>query len=193
MRILPVVFIWREVDIADEDGVLRKRKVMDPHPRYDNVAARQYDLGEEHTLIIQEARSRKSHNAYFAQIHTAFENLPETIAARWPTEEHLRKWALIETGWFEEKDFDFEGDDAKRDAERLGKFIRVEDDYVRIKIRKITPTHYKVIIRRAKSQAMNVMRDKETFEASKKAVLDLLEHMIGVASGTLKEEAGMSA
>jgi hypothetical protein len=34
---------------------------------------------------------------------------------------------------------------------------------------------------------------KEAFEASKRAVLDLLESMIGVARGELKKQAGKSA
>lgn len=192
-RTLPVNFTWREVEIIDADGVCSRRRVMDPNPRYDNVAKRQFHDGEEYTLVILEARSRKSHNGYFAQISDAFDNLPETMSARWPTSEHMRKWVLIETGWFDEKEFEFEGVNAARDARRLGLFIRTEDDFARIFPVQIEPRKWKVIVRRAKSQAMDAMRTKETFEASKKAVLDWLEHAIGVERGTLAREGGMSA
>jgi len=192
-RTLPVNFTWREVQIVDEDGVVSRRHVMDPNPRYDNVAKRQFHAGEEYTLVIAEARSRKSHNGYFAQLSDAFDNLPETMAARWPTSEHMRKWILIETGWFDEKDFEFEGVHARRDAQRLGTFIRTEDEYARISLHRAGDRKVRVIVRRAKSQAMDAMRDKATFEASKKDVLGWLEHAIGVERGTLEREGGMSA
>jgi hypothetical protein len=192
-RFMPVNFVWREVQIVDDNGVIHRRKVMEPNPRYDNVVKRQFSDGEEYTLVIAEARSRKSHNAYFAQINDAFENLPETLAARWPTSEHLRKWILIETGWFEEKEFEFEGVNAGRDARRLGTFIRTEDDFARIFPVQTGARQWKVIIRKAKSQAKLAMRSKQEFEASKSDVLGWLEHAIGVERGTLKREAGQHA
>ena len=106
VRILPVNFVWREVDVVDADGVAERRLAMVPLPRYGNVCKRQYEEGCEYPMVPLEARSRASHNAYFAQVHDAFQNIPESIAARWPTEEHLRKWSLVETGWFNESEID---------------------------------------------------------------------------------------
>lgn len=192
MRILPVVFVWQEVDVVDEQGVVSRRHAMVPQVRYVNVAKRQYHDREEYPMVPLEARSRKSHNAYFAQVNEAFDNLPEPLAPRWPTSEHMRKWLLIETGWFDEKEFEYEGPTAKRDGRRLGTFIRAESEFARISIHAITDRKVKVIVRVAKSQSAAAM-GKADFEASKKAVLEELEAMIGLARGDLKREAGRSA
>lgn len=192
-RILPVVFVWSELEVMLEGGEVRKIHAMVPLDRFGNVCRRQYNLQEEYPLIPLEERSMKSHNAYFAQLSSAFQNLPEGMAARWPTVEHMRKWVLIETGWYEEKEFPYEGHDAKRNARRLGTWIRTENEFARISVHEVTPTKALVIVRTAKSQAKLAMRSKQEFEASKADVLGWLEHAIGVESGTLKREAGMHA
>ncbi len=130
-RVYPVTFIWRELAVVDEQGEISHVKAMVPLPRFGNMCGRQYHYGEEYPLVPLEARSRASHNQYFAALHDGFMNLPEKIAARWPSEEHLRKWLLVETGWFEEKEFDF---DTEAQAKRLGTFIRTEDEYARIAV-----------------------------------------------------------
>ena len=188
--IRPVTFKWQQVDVTDATtGEVRSAKAMVPLVRYGNLAARQYEEGEDYTLVLLEDRSQASHNFYFAMIQNGFNNLPENIAARWPSAEHLRKWLLIEAGWFDEKEFDGPNEDFCR---RLATFVRTEDEYARISVHKNSGSGWKVIIRRAKSQAKGAMKKAE-FEASKQAALELLEHMIGVPLGTLKREAGKSA
>lgn len=189
MRIVPVTFVWRDAEVIDDDGVATRRKVMAPLARFDNICGRQFHDGEEYPLVPLEARSRASHGHYFACIHDGFQNLPENIAARWPSEEHMRKWLLIETGWFEEKDFDCPDE---LFAKRLATFVRTENEYARISIHRVDGKRCKVIIRTAKSQSAAAM-GKQAFEASKKDVLDLLEHMTAVPRGTLMREAGKSA
>ena len=208
MRMQPVVFVWQEVEVVDGDGVAIRRMAMVPHPRYGNVVKRQFHDGEKYALAPVEERSMASHNQYFAALNDGFNNLPERVAfemgkdgkfkfdeqghriPRWPTAEHVRKWLLIESGWYEEKDFDF---DSQSQAKRLGAFIRVEDVYARIGTRQVEDAQgrpiWKVIIRRARSQSLTAM-GKEDFQASKKAVLDLVEAMIGVKPGSLMKEAG---
>lgn len=188
MRALPVAFVWQSVEVIDGDGVAARRMAMVPLARYGNVCARQFSDGAEYILGPIEARNMKSHNAYFAELHSAFQSIPESIAARWPTEEHLRKWLLVETGWFDEKEFTFEGRHADRDARRLAAFIRTEDMYARITVSRVADDKVKVIVRRAKSQAVAEMGN-EDFKQSKKDVLDMLTDMIGVARGDLSREA----
>lgn len=188
MRILPVVFVWQEVDVVDEQGVVSRRHAMVPQVRYVNVAKRQYHDREEYPMVPLEARSRKSHNAYFAQVNEAFDNLPEPLAPRWPTSEHMRKWLLIETGWFDEKEFDC---DTEIMAKRLATFIRVQDSFARILIHKMAKG-FKLIVRRAKSQSIDSMSGTD-FEKSKNDVLGLASSMIGVTTTELKRNAGRSA
>lgn len=184
MRIYPVGFVWRKVDVILGDGEVVRAMAMVPLARYDNVAKRQFAEGEDYTLTPLEERSMASHRQYFAALKSGFDNLPENIAARWPSAEHYRKWLLIETGFFDEKEFD---EASILHAKRLATFIRTEDVYARITVRGTT-----VIIRRAKSQAVPAM-SKVDFEASKRAVLELNDHLTGVEPGTHMREAGRHA
>lgn len=193
MKSNPVVCKWMSVDVADErTGVVDTVFAMVPALRYRRVAEKQFHVGDEYPLIVMQPRSRASHSQYFAAIGDGFENLPENIAARFPTAEHLRKWLLIETHWCTEKEFEFEGRDAEKQARRLALFIRTEDEHARISISKVSATKFKVIVRKAMSQEHAAM-DKETFQASKKDVLDLLEQLTDVPKGSLMKNAGRAA
>lgn len=177
-----------KVDLVDgEDGTAVRAWAMVPQQRYHNVCQRQFAVGEAYPLQVVEERSMASHKAYFAAINEGYKNLPEKIAARFPSAEHLRKWLLIETGWHEEKEFECA---SEKHAKSLKTFIRTEDEYVRISSPKSYPTM--VIIRKARSQSMASM-GKALFEQSKKDVLDLLESMVDVPKGTLMREAGNAA
>lgn len=189
MRMVPVVFVWQEVDIVDGDGVAERRLAMVPLKRYGNVCGRQYHPGEEYPLAPLEARSRASHNHYFAALDEGFKNLPENIAARWPTSEHMRAWILVETGWFDEHEFDF---DNEKDARRLATFVRTEAEYARISVSRLGQSKWKVIVRRPKSQSAAAM-GKVEFEQSKRDVLDMLAAFINVPRGTLVKQAGRNA
>lgn len=134
MKIVPVVYRWQQVEVTNpDDGTLSRAHAHVPVARYRKMAANQFADGEEYPLIKLQPRDMRSHNHYFAAVGDAFDNLPEAIAARFPTAEHLRKWALIETNWFDEKEWTFEGRGAKEQARKLGTFIRAEDEYARIK------------------------------------------------------------
>jgi hypothetical protein len=184
MRIYPINFVWREVDVVDQDGVATRRMAMVPLPRYANLCGRQYEKGEDYTLAPVEERSMASHRQFFAALKSAYDNLPEKIAARWPSAEFYRKWCLIECGYFTEKEFDMA---SEKHAKALATFVRTEDAYARIVVRGT-----KIIIRKAESQAVPAM-PKARFEASKKDVLDLADSMTGVAPGTHWREGGMNA
>lgn len=179
-RIYPVGMIWREVDVVEADGEVQRRWAMVPLKRYDNLAKRQYLAGSEYPLVPLEARSRASHSHYFAAINEGYKNLPEKIAARWPTSEHFRKWCLVETGWFHESEIECANEKLARQTAVL---MRSFDGYARISVH-----GPKVIIRRPRSQSAAAMSRPE-FEASKKDVLELAEHMIAVPKGSLRKEA----
>lgn len=188
MRMLPVVFRWLSVEVTDAGtGEVLRSMAMVPLVRYGNVAGRQFTEGEEYPLVVLEARTRASHNHFFASVEEAFENLPETVAGRWPTSEHMRKWVLIEVGYFDEKEFECP-DEAF--AKRLGTFIRTEDSFARISFHRVGKG-FKLIVRRAKSQSAAAMA-KEQFEASKRDCLDYLAAMVDVKPSDLKKNAGRS-
>lgn len=134
VRIVPIVYQWREIEVVNpDDGTLTRDLAHVPISRYRKAAKAQFAIGDECPLIKLQPRDMRSHNHYFAAVGNAFDNLPHTIAARFPSAEHLRKWALIETNWFVEKEWTFEGRGAEVQAKKLGTFIRTEDEYARIK------------------------------------------------------------
>ena len=183
MRIYPVSFVWQKVDLVDgEDGTATRIWAMVPQQRYHNVCQRQFAEGEAYPLQVVEERSMASHRQFFAAVHEGFKNLPENIAARFPSSEHMRKFLLIETGWFDEKEIECANE---KHAKALQAFIRTEDEYARIFRRGSL-----VIIRKAKSQSLAAM-GKQAFQDSKRDVLDLLESMVDVPKGTLMREGGM--
>lgn len=184
MRYLPVVFTWQIVDVADADGVVERRLAMVPLKRYKNVCARQFSEGSEYPLTILEARSRASHNFYFASIHEGWQNLPEETAARYPTAEHMRKHLLVLEGFHTEKNYVCQ---TPGHARRLAVLIRELNEFAVIIIKGNV-----VRIFEAKSQSAAAM-GKEEFEDSKKKVLDRLSTMIGVRRTELEKHARRSA
>ena len=78
-------------------------KAMIPQPRFVALCKKQYTPGECYVLGVNEERSIASHRHYFAAINEAWQNLPEDKVARYPSAEHLRKWALIKSGYHNER------------------------------------------------------------------------------------------
>lgn len=205
MRYLAVNFTWQMVEVVDADGVAERVFAMVPSRKYRRIAANQFHEGEEYPLAPLEARSRASHAQFFAALHDGFSNLPEDVNLirrrlnvrdvpedGWLNAEHLRKWCLIETGFCDVDEVDYE---TAKDASTAARLLRRSDnqrpermrDYFRIAVR-----GSKLIIRTAKSQSTRNM-GKEPFEESKRAVLDLVEAMCALKKGTLNKEAGKAA
>ncbi len=158
--------------------------VMTPHASWLRMARRQFENGHDYDLQVYEARTAASHRHYFAAVNEAFKNLPENVSARFPSPEHLRKWALVQTGYHEERHI---ACDSERQARAVGALCRSLDEYAVISIGGNV-----VQVWTAKSQRVSKM-DRKTFEESKKAVLDLIASMIGTTAEALYENAGRNA
>ena len=50
-------------------------------------------------LNVETTRSSRSHRHYFACVYEAWANLPASAMLQFPSSEHLRKYALIRTGF----------------------------------------------------------------------------------------------
>lgn len=146
-------------------------------------AAARYAKGKRYLFVEQNIRSKRSHDHYFAALNDAWSNLPERLAADFPTEEHLRKYALIKTGYYH---LQIDVMDTERDAQRLAVAARRHD----FEIVKVTGTA--VYRFSPKSQSIAAMGADE-FQKSKQAVLDYVSGLISVSPETLAAEAGQSA
>jgi len=145
-------------------------------PRHQGIADKQYAEGGDYVLIEWEHRSSATHNHYFASLHDAWANLGEDAAERFPTPEHLRKWALIRAGYRDERSIVCA---SKAEAQRVAGFVRPLDGYAVVTVREALVTIYT-----AQSQSMKAM-GRKVFQESKQAVLDIVAGMIGVAPDQL--------
>jgi|SRR6185369_4843478 len=157
---------------------------MVPARGYAAQAQRQFKMGNNYMLEVREPRSGAAHRHYFAAIGDAFPNLDDRCTERLKTPEHLRKWALIETGFYDEVITDCGSHEV---ALRMAAFSRAIDDYAEIRVRGNL-----LSIRRAKSQKVTEM-DAAHFKASSDAVLELLSDMLHVSKTVLKQMAGKVA
>src|SRR5690349_16725152 len=78
-------------------------EAMEPLPRFRRIADRVFVIGEEYALVEHKERSAASHAHYFAAVNEAWKNLSEEAAERFPTADHLRKYALIKAGYRDER------------------------------------------------------------------------------------------
>lgn len=153
---------------------------MVPLNRFVREANRRFIVGETYRMDVIEERSIASHNHFFALVHEAWRNLPEHLAERWPTDKHLRAWALIKAGYRDERSIVCA---SKAEALRVKAFIRPLDEYGVVLASEAVVTVYT-----AKTQGRKAM-GKEAFQASKEAVLGILADLIGTDPKTLSRQS----
>lgn len=169
MADVPIPCIW--------DG----EAMVPASPYWAARADQQFVVGEHYKLIEHHDRSEASHRHYFASIKNGFDNLPDVMRDDYPTAEHLRKKALIRTGYAHHRDYVCDSANAARD---MAAFIRPLDDYAVIITKDCIVRVYT-----AMSQSVKTMGAKE-FQASKTAVLDFIDDLLGVERGaTARSEA----
>lgn len=168
----PVMFTW-----TDEG-------TMVPDARFKAVCDKQFVVGAEYPLIPVEQRNMKSHNHFFAALHEAWLNLSEEDTLKYPTEEHLRAWALIECGFFSQREIECEKPSL---AKSMAMLARQLSPMARIGLKES-----KVIVKEAVSQSLASM-GADAFKASKEAVLDLVTGMAGTTRKELAKAADQHA
>lgn len=152
-------------------------EAFEPLKRFAQHCDRVYAVGELYPLVVHEERSAESHKHYFAAVNEAWKNLPHDVTAeRFPTAEHLRKWALIKAGYADVMPIACA---SRAEALRAAAMARGLDEFAVVAIVGAT-----VQIYRAQSQSQRAM-GKKAFQESKTRVLDIVAAMIGVDSATL--------
>jgi hypothetical protein len=144
-------------------------EAMVPLPRFAKLCDKQFVVGLDYRLDVAEERSRRSHDHFFATVDDCWHSLPECYGDRFATSDHLRKWCLIKAGWRDERSIVAA---SHEEALRLAAFIRPMDEYAVIVVMQAT-----IVVYTAKSQSIKAMGKKD-FQASKQAVLDIIDGMI---------------
>lgn len=143
-------------------------------------ADQEYVVGEVYHMAPIEERSASSHRHYFAALHDAWANLPEDIADRFMTVDHLRRYALIRTGYRDERSIVAS---SAAEARRIAAFIKPMDEFAVVSVHESA-----VLVWTAKSQSMRAM-GKAMFQRSKDDVLSFVAEIIGVAPEKLGSAA----
>ena len=140
-----------------------------------------YTVGERYIMAPVSQRSDATHKHEFAWLREAWMSLPDDLAERFPTAEHLRKWALIRAGYSDSHTITCA---SKAEAIRIAAFIRPIDEFAVVTTNGPTVTRYT-----AKSQSRRAMGAKE-FQDSKTKIMEVIARLIGVEPGELpKQEA----
>jgi predicted DNA binding protein len=149
-----------------------------PIGRYVRQCDAEMIIGQVYTLDVILERSDNTHRHMFAAIHDAWMNLREGDAERFPSAEHLRKWALIKAGYYINADF---ACSSSAEAIRLAAYIKGIDDYAVVVVKGS-------VVQRlvAKSQSYRSM-DKKEFQESKEKVLGIVSEMLGVTKTQLEK------
>ena len=150
-------------------------------PGFQRQADQLFTIGERYRLAPVEDRSGASHRHFFAAVNEAWANLPERLAAHYPTAEHLRARALIEAGYCTIADYVCS---SRAEAVRWAGNLRAEaSEYALVVISETVVRVFK-----PKSQSVKAM-GREEFQASKDAVFTALARMIGVTTAELQNHA----
>lgn len=159
-------------------------EAWEPLQGFRRRADAEFVIGDVSHLEVVERRSEKSHNHYFAAIADAWRSLPEDLVEQFATPEHLRRRALIATGWRDQTSIVAS---SKAEARRLAAFIRPIDEFSVVAVNECV-----VVRMTAKSQSLKAMGAKD-FQASKTDVLDWIAGQIGTTRDTLVRSAGRMA
>ncbi|MGH6982588.1 MAG: hypothetical protein ACREFC_15410, partial [Stellaceae bacterium] len=109
-----VMFEW-----TDDD-------VFRPLPHFKKRCSERLVVHQQYRLNAEELRSVASENHYYAALDEIFANLPDDLKERIPSREHLRKLALVRTGFRTERVYSFADEET---ASRFAKDYRDDEPY----------------------------------------------------------------
>lgn len=162
----PMYFQW------DGDGMV-------PGKPYQAMANRHFVVGEWYRLEAREERSARTHRHYFASINEAWKTLPDSIAHRFPSPEHLRKWALCQAGFCDVAEIGFKN---RQQAQQVARVLRKMDPYCVILV---ADDAIRVLTAHSQSQSA---ADKHLFQKQKVAVLHVIDGLLEVNRGTTAKQ-----
>jgi hypothetical protein len=149
-------------------------------PSRPELAERQFRPDQFYLLEVHHERSLARHRAYFASINEAWSSLR---VDDFPTPEHLRKFALIRTGYYDERVLVC---DTAAQAERVSSFVQPLDGFA-----VIVRDDNLVRVWTAKSQSYKAM-GRDEFNRSMSDVLDYVADLVGVRREELDRAGGFA-
>ncbi|SHL74761.1 hypothetical protein [Roseibium suaedae] len=157
---------------------------MIPAPQCLERCQLMFEIGSHYSLEAPKSRTKDSHRHYFACVNAAWQNLPEDQIQRFPSPEHLRKWALVHSGYADETTVVCDSQEA---ALKVAALARKLDGYAVITCRDCTVRTFT-----ARAQTEQEM-DAREFQKSKEAVLSTLARLIGADPVELSKAVRIAA
>lgn len=151
---------------------------FEPLGRYRKQCDQDYVVGQVYTLEAILERSTNSHRHYFAQVNDLWQTLPEGLCDRFPSADHLRHYALIKSGFCDERSIVCS---SPAEAARVAAFVQPMDT-----LSIVTVSDYVVRVYTAQSQSYRAM-DAKRFQESKTAVLGVISELLGVTKQQLEK------
>ena len=145
-------------------------EAMVPLSRFAPRCDKTFVVGEVYRLDAVEERSMRSHGHYFAKLGDYHGSLPDALAERFPTVEHLRKWALIQAGYCNRAEIVCR---SHAEAARTIATIKALDEYAVAIARDNI-----LVVLTAQSQSTKAMGAK-VFQESKDKVFGVLDDLLG--------------
>lgn len=145
-------------------------EAMVPLARFASRCDKTFTIGEVYRMEIVEERSQRSHGHYFARVKEYHDSLPDHLAERFPTPEHLRKWALVQAGYANRAEIVCR---SHAEAARTIATIKALDEYAVAIARDNT-----LVVLTAQSQSTKAMGAK-VFQESKDKVFAVLDDLLG--------------
>lgn len=149
------------------------------NPFWARKSDQQFVIGQVYNLVDEPERSSKSHRHYFSCVNEAWANLPPHLADQHPTADHLRRRALIEAGYCDNKTIVCS---SKAEALRVAAFVKPIDCFAVVTVRDNVVTHST-----AHSQSTRAMGAAK-FQLSKDATLEIISAMIGTTKADLEKQ-----
>jgi hypothetical protein len=143
--------------------------------------------GAEYTIEPYEPRSTKSHRHYFAVVREAWKNLPEAAGAQHPDAEHLRKFALIKTGWSIKRNVVCESIEQAHAVSALAGSL---DESAVVMVQGMVVT---IATARSQKTTGPGCMNREEFQKSKQDVLEYCAGLLGVDVSTLSAQVPHSS
>jgi len=149
-------------------------------PLRPELCERQFYPDQRVLLEAHHERSYQRHKAYFASLADAWQSL---ASDRWPTPEHLRKFALIRTGWRDERIFPC---DSPEQAERMAVWLKPFDQFAVIATEGTLVRAWT-----ARSQSYKAM-GRDEFNRSMDDVLDYVAGLLGIPKDVLAAQGELA-
>lgn len=166
MTTLPLVY--------DGDGMFSTQSA-----HWHRRADEHYVVGQTYTMEEVQQRSSAAHARFFACVSEAWASLSDDLAARFPTPDALRKYALVMTGFRDAKTVPCA---TRAEALRWAAVVQALDSFAVVAIDGATVT-----VLTPQSQSYRSM-GKKRFHESADAVLEYIATMIGVTGGELARQ-----